>query len=464
MSCEAYREQIDEWLDGELSPSAADALRRHLKECPACQTALAEAETLDGLLSTHLPPKDLDFAAERLRQELERTLELKGRPIEPITVEPTLQRASNTRVSREVVSIATRAVQRRSFLLRLATVASIVLCLLAGWWAFRPFPLGNHGNALTSADSLQLTRATGRVEWSRLEPVQWQELASHKQDLPRDGAQVRTADGVSCELRLSERTLLRMAPSTQIAVRPHQQLDLLRGKLWVRTADQPVEIAFVSRSTPSRTQDDGEPNKTTTPDWTWMRCPSEATFQCEATPDAGVVQAIDAVKLQDGRGTTSCSLNPQDKLVTSLDRPQEHPLVTRVPDDTPFSHPAYAWYWQLPLLALDANDPDLFALIVKMLPEESVLNTKAAIGATKLDYLYDQEIRLLGPRAALPLLAFVRREESKQTPARRLRAMRLACELADITAEMRLAPLVEDNQPEIAELARRTMHRIDNRK
>lgn len=40
-----------------------------------------------------------------------------------------------------------------------------------------------------------------------------------------------------------------------------------------------------------------------------------------------------------------------------------------------------------------------------MLPEERVLNTKAAIGATKLDYLYDREIRLLGPRAALPLLA-----------------------------------------------------------
>lgn len=462
MNCEAYREQIDLWLDGELPPSDAELLRDHLEACADCRTTLAEAEVLDQLLRQHLPPANLNANISRLQQNFASRLETHGQVNDRVTSPPIARPISADAAPRDMDSMIPSAMKRRSNLIRLATIASIGLCLLLGWFARPRFPPANNKPA-PLGETWQLTRATGLVEWSHLDSVAWQEMAKGPAELPRQGAQLRTSDGVACELRISEETVVRLASSTQIVVRPHEQLDLVRGKLWVRTSEDPVEIAFVRPEGMTGVTDQSAPQTETTPIWTTLRCPSMTTFQCEATPDAGVLQALQAVELQDGRGVLSCSLDVHDQLVTSLSEPQSQPTVKRAGEDEADVHPAFELHWQLPLLALDVNDPDLLSLIVKMLPEEHVLSTKAAIGATKLDYFYDQEIRLLGPRGALPLLAFVTQPDSRATPARRQRAMRLACEMADTGAESRLVSLTEDTDPQIAELASQALSKLRSR-
>ena len=50
MKCEQYREQLSEYLDGDLPVEQRKEIGRHLKECVGCRTELRQYEKLNALI------------------------------------------------------------------------------------------------------------------------------------------------------------------------------------------------------------------------------------------------------------------------------------------------------------------------------------------------------------------------------------------------------------------------------
>lgn len=70
MNCNDATRQLDDWVDGQLDPAAAEAVQAHLAGCPACHAAGEELRQLLNLLGTLPPvPAPADFMA-RLDQRL----------------------------------------------------------------------------------------------------------------------------------------------------------------------------------------------------------------------------------------------------------------------------------------------------------------------------------------------------------------------------------------------------------
>lgn len=63
MDCKEFREVLDLYVDGELSPEAGGAARAHLKDCAACGRAEAQLlhlrRALRRVVSGHQPPPEL---------------------------------------------------------------------------------------------------------------------------------------------------------------------------------------------------------------------------------------------------------------------------------------------------------------------------------------------------------------------------------------------------------------------
>ena len=51
-TCEDIRELLGVWLDGELSPADAEAIRLHLQGCPQCDGELRQLERLHSSLKS----------------------------------------------------------------------------------------------------------------------------------------------------------------------------------------------------------------------------------------------------------------------------------------------------------------------------------------------------------------------------------------------------------------------------
>ncbi len=68
MTCDAYREHLSAWVDGELPPDLEEAVRRHLDGCPTCRATVDQLRATAGLvarLPARAAPPDLADAVER---------------------------------------------------------------------------------------------------------------------------------------------------------------------------------------------------------------------------------------------------------------------------------------------------------------------------------------------------------------------------------------------------------------
>lgn len=103
--------------------------------------------------------------------------------------------------------------------------------------------------------------------------------------------------------------------------------------------------------------------------------------------------------------------------------------------------PLQATAWVNDLLILKgADDPEL---------AERLNDILAQIGQTKVRYLYEDEIRRLGSRAALSLLRYVESPRSRASAVSRQTAARLAADLADSSVIGDLIRLLADDDPRI---------------
>ena len=68
MNCQQIQNKLDDYLDGELKPGAADALRAHLDVCDTCRTELEwRSEFRQQLRDLPVPPASPGFTERALR-------------------------------------------------------------------------------------------------------------------------------------------------------------------------------------------------------------------------------------------------------------------------------------------------------------------------------------------------------------------------------------------------------------
>jgi hypothetical protein len=140
---------------------------------------------------------------------------------------------------------------------------------------------------------------------------------------------------------------------------------------------------------------------------------------------------------------STCTIQPGECLTFLCGQPQSE--KTR-------SDPLKATNWQLPLLA--QRNPADSELRQKLTDLLTVAERSKPADA------YDQQIRQLGPAAALPLLAFVRSPESGGQPELRHRAMQLAAELATRSCLTDLDALRHDDDADIRQMSKQAIARL----
>lgn len=116
MSCEYTPEQLYLYLDGELAPSEAQEIARHLVACTACQQAAAAHQRLQGLLRLALEEEDVPT---QLWLDVQRQLAQEATPV--------------ARASR-------RFTRRRVWVSCGAVTALILFIWIGGMWVRRSLP------------------------------------------------------------------------------------------------------------------------------------------------------------------------------------------------------------------------------------------------------------------------------------------------------------------------------------
>lgn len=236
------------------------------------------------------------------------------------------------------------------------------------------------------------------------------------------GACVRTRGGARCELEARDGAQIRLDTDTVVELPKPRRVKLEQGELYsaipgggaaftIETPDAVVE------STEGKLDVACSPGKASL-----TVIEGHASLACKS----GVrqVAAGQCVRLTDGQVENSDSV----------------------------ADPLQATAWINELLVLKGPDnPEL---------AERLNDILAQVGQAKLSYLYEDEIRRLGSRAALPLLRFIESPRSRSNVAARQSAARLAADLADSTVCGDLIKLLADDDSHVRIDAARALERL----
>jgi len=135
MKCERYRDEMEDWLDGELSADDRAGLERHVSDCPGCAKYLSQRRAMGAAL-------------KKTFRDLGSGLHFQPRPLswQPIEKRPALRRPWFSLVPRPITA--------------LAAVMIIALLFLYHPWA-KPRPSAAPATPptaeITVSDSLNIT-------------------------------------------------------------------------------------------------------------------------------------------------------------------------------------------------------------------------------------------------------------------------------------------------------------------
>ena len=403
MKCESCQFHLSAFLDGEVPSSLAEELQSHVDQCPNCRRYLDELEEIDTEL---------------------RGLKRSATGPEAVIATIESQEAVMTASSTSVNSLA--RLQPWALVIAIAACVLVVVKL-------RPFPTQPtriHSIPVTPVAG-QLVRATGAVEVLAPGDSNWQPLASSVTSQVPKGARIRTAASVACEIETSDRGLIRMNEAAELILHDADRMELVEGQAWFR-APQSKSLQV----------DLKDPGNGKLPSLMTLTCPQKSEFQCEVRDTQSQCWSFSQSTTELEMSVFRCPVGPGETVVVKEDQDVEraNPNLEQ------------ATLWQLPLLAITpSNDQELRRRLEPML---------ISIGSTKLGFMNERQIQSLGPAGAIPLLAYVKSTRTDEDPTLRRRAMRIASENVDETADERLADLADDPDPVVSQLAAKALERV----
>lgn len=396
MNCESLPLLMNAALDDGLSSTDRDAMQQHLVECSACREQWAELQGLHRDLSTVLQAPSVTLAVGSIMQQLPRPAV--ERPTSPVTV-----RRSTGQSQFAVVAVVCSLM--------------VVVCIFFQWPA--------------APAVAEISLATGPIEYKPHNAAEWVATNVSSKVPLTARTRIRTRSTSLCEIRTKSDAVVRLNQETELVLHQPEKVELVVGELWCRApASAGLEVCTASQPK--------QPLKPQT-----FTCPSSTEMQWRALPDQ-------QVSCMDVAGTAAEIKMPE---ATCTLRPGECLTVgAGTSGNARRFDPLQATGWQLPLLLLRSpHDSELQDRLTSML---------SLVGETKAAYLYEEQIRELGPPGAVPLLAYIRSPESRSKPELRLRAMRLAAELAARSSLADLEGLLNDGDPVIRQLAARAIVRL----
>lgn len=421
MNCETALLMLHAFVDGELSAPDRALVDQHLSECPSCHVQLAKIQELDGVLKRALHPPAREPAVERVLQSIHRISE----SIDPISPDHAPRRIDrDSRLLRGENDLTPRGSARKT---TAGTMFVLAITLLIVFVVVVQMPKENPAVA-------EITMATGSIDVRRSDHARWTAVKGPSVVSLPANARIRTRVDSLCEIRTKSDAIVRLNHATELVVRRPEQIELVTGELWCRTpSTTAMEISSVKTS--SRVGSEATFTCPTSSESQWQTTPSNPV-SCVGVSSTPIEVAV---KLSH----ENCTVSPGETVSF---------VAGTAPAKSGYSDRLVARAWQLPLLLLkNPRDPELRQRLTELL---------AAAGHSKMAYLYDEQIRQLGPPGTLPLIAFVRSSESREQPELRHNAMRIIADLAPRSAEADLKALSNDDDPSVKQFARVALKRL----
>lgn len=266
----------------------------------------------------------------------------------------------------------------------------------------------------------RLQVATGAVEVKNVSGDSWNPLATGGEIQP--GSWVRTPKTSKCSFTYEDGTEVKLNGDTEARLVDLRKIELKRGQIFTNVS--PSEVRFEVRTDQARIEALG-----TTLDISHLlgeekRITTLAVLDGAARMGGERVEAGEICRVINGK-------------VESPRRVREMMLLTK---------------WVHSILVLRKGDnPELEKRLNDLLVE---------IGQTKMEHLYEAEIRAMGDRCALPLARYIESDVSKKSQRRRRKAARILADIATKEYLGNLASLLRDSDPEVRVQMGRGLERV----
>ncbi len=421
MDCHDVRSQLPAWLDDELNVDARDPLQAHLETCPSCR---ADAESLQSL--------DADLA-RAFRPQREAAARIADRVAEALQREPphTQSAVANAARSRTVLS------QWTFFFM--AAAAGFLLALLI----FPPSPRqiaqpdnnARHVSPSAEPSLARLVVSTGDIEVRPPGETDWAVVSGSDRFRCPSDTEVRTGVGVCCELETVDLCTIRLNEGTELTVRSRSEIELRAGQIWCSSPSEMSLHVISTALTKPLVSDNPSP-------WSCV-CPSNASLLSEVDSEGGCRIFTASGEIDVTMGSEQQRLKQGQVARISGGR-----LVIE-------AHHADAllstsWMHSL-LMRKGHTSGELGDRVNRLL---------ASVGRSKLDNLYEDEIRSLGEHCVLPLLRYVQSPLSLEDSQRRHRAMLILTDVAPTWAVGELIGLLADEDSLVRMQAATALQRL----
>jgi len=263
--------------------------------------------------------------------------------------------------------------------------------------------------------------SVGQIEVLRPGRNEWEYLKAG--EAVEAGAAVRTGPESLCEWTTSEGALVRMNGDTQLHFADRNAVTLAAGQVFTcPTAQAPLSV---ETSDAKVTAVDGQFDLQCAPD-------TQRVVVTSVRGDADVRAHGQSKKITGGQ-----SVEVADGAIV-----QRRPVVDLIM--------ATNWIHEI-LAQKDEDDPELTARVDAML---------ASLGEVKMSYLYEEEIRAMGAKCAVPLSRFIQSAEADSQALKRRNAARILADIAPSGAVGELISLLKDPDGEVRAQAARGLTRL----
>lgn len=463
--CLDIQSHLSAWIDGELTGDLSASVSAHIAECSECRVLAESLRELDANFeqlalvnqesATRLALNVLSSFATESASDVDpsRSHEMAHHLTNAIG-QPERTTASDQRVSLNTPHHSSRGggVPVSQILTALGSAAA---GFFLAWMMFAPaarevarndapplqveveksaISIAKPELAVAKPAVAQLVAATGSVEFRQPSQKEWSSLRSAAAFSCPSGTEVRTAAGVRCEIETENRSTIRLNGATELAIQSPREIELRAGQVWCSAASgsefQVVAAAF-PRAKPA----------------------ALPPFCVTCMPNSSLLGAMDS------KGTCSVqsAAGEVDVRVGETTQRLKRGEIAKFDDGQLIIEPHHAdsllaTSWMQPLLVLKGHDsPELGDRVNRLL---------ASLGQSKLDNLYEVEIRSMGDYAVLPMLRFVQSESSHNESDKRLRAMSIVADIAPSWVIGDLIGLLNDPEPQVRIRAATALKRL----